>query len=152
MIHVISLFAIAPDPEIEDNFSRELRIGGEWHRRARLIAPDLVAADLLRHQGGPLYVCHDIWTNAAAYSRASKSRDVQQLFLERRRMAIDAHEMGPFSAPGLGESKKVLEFRHLQNSAFTLDAKALCSFAAPNSNPRHSRRYLGAKKGDGTNA
>jgi hypothetical protein len=110
MLHVVTLFAINPDAE--DDFTRSLRINGDWHTLARRIAPDLVAADLLRHQLSPLFVCIDFWTTPAAYHNACQSPAVQQLLHNRRKRAVDSFELGAFSFPAVRESPLDIEFRH----------------------------------------
>jgi hypothetical protein len=103
MLHVVTLFTIKPD--FEDAFARSLRIGGDWHRLARSIAPNLVTADLLRHQLAPLFVCIDFWTSSEAYHAACNSQAVRYLLLERRRMAASSFELGAFSFPAMRESR-----------------------------------------------
>ena len=103
MLHVVTLFAINPDAE--DAFTRSLRINGDWHTLARRIAPDLVAADLLRHQLSPLFVCIDFWTTPAAYHLACQSPAFRQLMHDRRNRAVHSFELGAFSFPTLRESR-----------------------------------------------
>jgi hypothetical protein len=103
MLHVVTLFVVNQDAE--DTFSRSLRINGDWHSLARAIAPDLVAADLLRHQLSPLFVCIDFWTSSEAYHVARNSDAVRYLLRERRRMAVSSFELGAFSFPVLRESR-----------------------------------------------
>lgn len=64
MFHFITLFAVAP--EAEDDFVRRLGTDGGWLEQARRAAPDLVAADLLRHQSKSLFLSHDIWATPDA--------------------------------------------------------------------------------------
>lgn len=102
MFHFVTLFTVAA--EAEDDFVRDLRDGGAWHKQARRLAPTLVAADLLRHQSRPLFLCHDIWTTREAYSSACRSEAVRQLLDARKHMAADHFEIGAFTFPHLGET------------------------------------------------
>ena len=77
MFHFVTFFTVAP--EAEEAFVRELRMGGTWLAQARRVAPELVAADLLRHQCQQLFLCHDIWVTPEAYARACSSHAVRQL-------------------------------------------------------------------------
>ena len=101
MFHFITFFTVAP--EAEDAFVRELRMGGSWLNQARRIAPDLVAADLLRHQSRPMFLCHDIWVTPEAYAHACGSPAVRELLHARKRMAVDSFEIGAFTFPALKE-------------------------------------------------
>ncbi len=74
MLHVITLFTV---PDHEDAFVRSLRMNSDWQTLARLMAPDLIAADLLGHQLSPLYVCHDFWTTPEAHFRGLHSPTVE---------------------------------------------------------------------------
>ncbi len=109
MLHVVTLFSIDANPDAENAFVRSLRVGGDWHTLARRVAPELVAADLLRHRLWPLFLCHDFWTSAEAYRRACQSPAVQLLLLVRRQMAEACFDLGPFSFPALGESQTCSE-------------------------------------------
>lgn len=102
MFHFVTLFTVGP--EAEEAFVRELRMGGAWLAQARRIAPNLVAADLLRHQGRPMFLCHDIWTTPEAYARACSSPAVRELLHARKQMAADFFEIGAFTFPALKET------------------------------------------------
>lgn len=102
MFHFVTLFTVAA--EAEDDFVRGLRMGGPWIEQARRVAPALVAADLLRHQRRPMFLCHDIWTTPEAYSRACGSEAVRQLLNARKQMAADYFEIGAFTFPALKET------------------------------------------------
>jgi hypothetical protein len=102
MFHFVTFFTVAP--EAEEAFVRGLRMGGAWFAQARRVAPALVAADLLRHKRRPLFLCHDIWTTPEAYSCASGSPAVSQLFDARKQMAADYFEIGAFTFPALKET------------------------------------------------
>ena len=99
MFHFVTLFTVAA--EAEEDFVRGLGMGGTWLERARQVAPALVAADLLRHQRRPMFLCHDIWTTPEAYSRACGSQAVRQLLSARKQMAADYFEIGAFTFPAL---------------------------------------------------
>ncbi len=79
-------------------------MGGAWLGQARHVAPNLVAADLLRHQVRPMFLCHDIWTTPEAYSRACGSQAVRQLLNARKRMTGHYLEIGAFKFPALKET------------------------------------------------
>ena len=102
MFHFVTLFTVAP--EAEDAFARGLRMGGAWLAQARRVAPTLVAADLLRHQHRPMFLCHDIWTTPEAYACACGSPAVSQLFEARKQMAVDYFEIGAFAFPTVKET------------------------------------------------
>ena len=102
MFHYVTFFTVAP--EAEDAFVRELRMGGSWLANARRVAPDLVAADLLRHQRRPMFLCHDIWTTPEAYAHACGSPAVRELLDLRKQMAADSFEIGAFAFPTLKEA------------------------------------------------
>jgi hypothetical protein len=102
MFHFVTFFTVAP--EAEEAFVRELRMGGTWLREARRVAPALVAADLLRHQGRPMFLCHDIWTTPEAYACACSSQAVRQLLDARKQMTADSFEIGAFTFPALKEA------------------------------------------------
>ena len=101
MFHFITLFAVAP--EAEEAFVRRLGTDGVWLEQARRAAPALVAADLLRHQSKSLFLSHDIWTTPEAYSFARGSEAVQQLLIDRNKMAVASFEIGAFTFPALKE-------------------------------------------------
>ncbi len=101
MFHFITLFAVAP--EAEEAFVRRLGMGSTWLNQARRIAPDLVAADLLRHQHRPMFLCHDIWTTPEAYAHACGSEAVRNLLDARKRIAANYFEVGAFTFPSLKE-------------------------------------------------
>ncbi len=101
MFHFVTFFTVAP--EAEDAFVRALRMDGAWLNRARRVAPDLVAADLLRHQSRPMFLCHDIWTTPEAYAHACGSPAVRELIHARKQMADDSFELGAFAFPTLKE-------------------------------------------------
>jgi hypothetical protein len=102
MFHFVTFFTVAP--EAEEAFVRELRMGGTWLAQARRVAPALVAADLLRHQRRPMFLCHDIWTTSEAYARARGSEAVRQLLDARKQMAADYCEIGAFTFPTIKET------------------------------------------------
>jgi hypothetical protein len=102
MFHFVTLFTVAP--EAEEAFVRELRMGGTWLAQARRVAPELVAADLLRHQRRPMFLCHDIWVTHEAYACACSNQAVRQLFDARKQMAADFLEIGAFTFPTLKET------------------------------------------------
>jgi hypothetical protein len=102
MFHFVTFFTVAP--KTEEAFVRELRMGGTWLQQARRVAPELVAADLLRHQRRPMFLCHDIWTTPDAYARACDSEAVRQLLDARKQMAADYFEIGAFTFPALKEA------------------------------------------------
>lgn len=102
MFHFVTLFTVVP--EAEEAFVRELRMGGTWLRQARRVAPALVAADLLRHQHRPMFLCHDIWVTPEAYACACGSQAVRQLLDARKQMAADSFEIGAFTFPTLKET------------------------------------------------
>jgi hypothetical protein len=102
MFHFVTLFTVAA--EAEEAFVRGLRMGGPWLEQARRVAPALVAADLLRHQRRPMFLCHDIWTTPEAYSRACGSEAVRRLLNARKEMADDSFEIGAFTFPTLKEA------------------------------------------------
>lgn len=104
MFHFVTFFTVAP--EVEEAFVRALRMGGTWLNQARRIAPALVAADLLRHQRRPMFLCHDIWTTSEAYAHACGSEAVRQLFDARKQMAADSFEIGAFTFPALKETAR----------------------------------------------
>ena len=79
-------------------------MGGAWLAQARRVAPTLVAADLLRHQHRPMFLCHDIWTTPEAYACACGSPAVSQLFEARKQMAVDYFEIGAFAFPTVKET------------------------------------------------
>ena len=102
MFHFVTFFTVAP--EAEEAFVRELRMGGTWLAQARRVAPALVAADLLRHQRRPIFLCHDIWVTPEAYACACSSQAVRQLLDARKQMAADSFEIGAFTFPTLNET------------------------------------------------
>ena len=79
-------------------------MGGAWLNQARRVAPALVAADLLRHQRRPMFLCHDIWVTPEAYACACGSQAVRQLLDARKQMAADSFEIGAFTFPTLKET------------------------------------------------
>lgn len=99
MFHFVTLFTV--NAEAEEAFVRGLRMGGAWLNQARRVAPALVAADLLRHQRRPMFLCHDIWVTPEAYARACGSQAVRQLLDARKQMAADSFEIGAFTFPAL---------------------------------------------------
>ncbi|MGA8672002.1 MAG: hypothetical protein WB679_19140 [Terracidiphilus sp.] len=101
MFHFVTFFTVAP--EAQEAFVRELRMGGAWLQQARRVAPALVAADLLRHQHRPMFLCHDIWVTPEAYACACSSNAVRQLLDTRKQMAADSFEIGAFTFPALKE-------------------------------------------------
>lgn len=105
MFHYVTFFTVAP--EAEEDFVRALRMGGTWLNQARRVAPELVAADLLRHQRRPMFLCHDIWTTPEAYACAWSSQAVRQLFDARKQMATDSLELGAFMFPALGDHNRL---------------------------------------------
>lgn len=102
MFHYVTFFTVAP--ESEEAFVRELRMGGAWLNQARRVAPALVAADLLRHQSRPMFLCHDIWVTPEAYVHACRSPAVRELLHARKQMAVDSIEIGAFAFPPLRET------------------------------------------------
>jgi hypothetical protein len=102
MFHFVTFFTVTP--EAEETFVRELRMGGAWLNQARRLAPALVAADLLRHQRRPMFLCHDIWVTPDAYTCACGSHAVRQLLDARKQMAADSFEIGAFTFPALKET------------------------------------------------
>lgn len=102
MFHFITLFTVAVNAE--DDFVRQLGIGGTWYEQARRVAPALVGADLLRHQRQPMFLCHDIWTTPEAYAHARGNQAVQKLFDTRKQMSAYCFEIGPFAFPALKET------------------------------------------------
>lgn len=102
MFHYVTFFTVTP--EAEEDFVRALRMGGSWLNQARRVAPALVAADLLRHQHRPVFLCHDIWVTPEAYARACGSEAVRQLLDARKQMAADSFELGAFTFPTIKEA------------------------------------------------
>jgi hypothetical protein len=102
MFHFVTLFTVTA--EAEETFVRRLGMGGPWLEQARRVAPALVAADLLRHQRRPMFLCHDIWTTPEAYSRACGNQAVRRLLNARKQMAADSFEIGAFTFPALRET------------------------------------------------
>lgn len=102
MFHFVTLFTVAA--EAEEDFVRGLGMGGSWLERARRVAPALVAADLLRHQRRPTFLCHDIWTTPEDYAQACGSEAVRQLLDNRKQMVADYLEIGAFTFPALKEN------------------------------------------------
>ena len=102
MFHFVTLFTVPA--ETEDDFVRRLGMGGTWLNQARRVAPALVAADLLRHQRRPMFLCHDIWTTPEAYAHACGSEAVRQLLNTRKQMADDSFELGAFEFPRMKEN------------------------------------------------
>jgi hypothetical protein len=102
MFHFITLFAVAP--EAEDEFVRRLGTGGAWLEQARRAAPDLVAADLLRHQSKSLFLSHDIWATPESYTRTRDNEAIRQLLNARKQMAVASFEIGAFAFPALKET------------------------------------------------
>lgn len=106
LLHVYTLIS-NDNPAAEQRFIRSLCVDGEWQSRARSIAPELIATELLRQQEvvpAPLYLCMDHWTSAEAYHQAFRSRTVQQLFRLRRELVSSCLELGTFAFPSLTES------------------------------------------------
>ena len=101
MLHVVTLFSVSA--KAEDAFVRSLRMGGDFHTLARRLIPEFIAADLLRHHHGPLFLCLDFWTTPEAYRRACLSPAIQNLFLLRRQMADSSFELSAFSFPAVKE-------------------------------------------------
>ena len=97
MLHVFTLFTL--NPATEQAFVRALRIGGDWYARAKRTTPHFIAADLLRHQDFPLFVCIDFWTTPGAYSASAHLPEVRELMRDRIQMSVHALELGTFSFP-----------------------------------------------------
>ena len=107
-IHVATLYSV--QPEAADAFVRAIRIGGDWQRVARRVAPDLVASDLLQHQSSPspVYLCIDFWVSRERYLRARHSPVYEPLFQLRHDMAAATVELGVFAFPVSAETDVVL--------------------------------------------
>lgn len=83
MLHVFTLFSVPS--ETAGTFIRSIRIGGEWHARARRLAPDRVATDLPEHRASStpflcnsprLYTALDLWTSPEGHCRACRSAEL----------------------------------------------------------------------------
>jgi hypothetical protein len=105
LLHVYHLFTIH-DAHAADRFVRSLRLGGDWQRRARAIAPELIGTDLLRQQNAAadfLYLCLDLWSSAESYHGSLRLPGVQQLFNERRELVSSSFELGAFAFPPMSK-------------------------------------------------
>ena len=96
-IHVATLYSV--QAEAADAFVRSVRVGGDWQRVARRVAPDLVASDLLQHQStpSPVFLCIDFWVSRERYLRVRESPVYEPLFSMRNQMAVAAIELGVFA-------------------------------------------------------
>lgn len=103
-VHVVTLYSV--QPEAADAFVRSIRSGGEWHRIARRVAPNLVASDLLQQQGSPspMFLCIDFWVSQDKYLRIRESSVYDTLFRLRHQLASAAIELGVFNFPAPIES------------------------------------------------
>jgi hypothetical protein len=99
-IHVAALYSV--QPEAADAFIRSIRIGGDWQRVARRVAPDFVASDLLLHQSSlsPVFMCIDFWVTRERYQRVRESPLYEPLFSMHNQMAAATIELGVFAFPG----------------------------------------------------
>jgi hypothetical protein len=97
-VHVATLYSVRP--EVAENFIYFVR-AGHWHRVARLVAPDLIAYDLLQHQSSPtpLFLCIDFWASREKYLRARESGVYHHLLNMRNRLAAATIDLGAFMFP-----------------------------------------------------
>ena len=102
-INVATLYSVRP--EAADAFVRSIRVGGDWHRVSRRVAPDLVGSELLLHQSSPspVFLCIDFWVSRERYLRARDSPVYGPLFQLRHDMAAATIELGVFSFPAPAE-------------------------------------------------
>jgi hypothetical protein len=102
-IHVATLYSV--QPEVADAFVRSIRVGGDWHRISRRVAPDLVGSELLLHQSSPspVFLCIDFWVSRERYLRARDSPVYEPLFQLRHDMAAATIELGVFAFPDHAE-------------------------------------------------
>ena len=102
-IHVATLYSV--QPEAVDAFVRSIRVGGDWHRVSRRVAPDLVGSELLLHQSSPspVFLCVDFWVSLERYLRARDSEVYEPLFQLRHDMAAATIELGVFAFPAPAE-------------------------------------------------
>ena len=102
-IHVATLYSV--QPEAADAFVRSIRVGGDWHRVSRRVAPDLVGSELLLHQSSPspVFLCIDFWVSRERYLRARDSVVYEPLFQLRHDMAAATIELGVFAFPAPAE-------------------------------------------------
>jgi hypothetical protein len=107
-IHFATLYKV--QAEATDAFVRSIRAGGDWHRVARSVAPDLVSSDLLQHQSSssPVFLCIDFWVSREKYQLVRESAVYQPLFQLRHDMAATTIELGAFEFPLLAETDAVL--------------------------------------------
>jgi hypothetical protein len=107
-VHVVTLYSV--HAEAADNFVLSIRSGGDWHRIARRVAPDLVASDLLQHQSSPtpVFLCIDFWVSREMYLRVRESAVYESLFNLRNQLAQSSIQLGEFAFPARHESDTVL--------------------------------------------
>jgi hypothetical protein len=107
-IHAATLYTV--HAEAADAFVRSVRAGGDWHRLARRVSPDLVASDLPLHQSSPspLFLCIDFWVSRERYQRERKSPVYEPLFSMRHQMAAATIELGVFAFTAPAEKNMVL--------------------------------------------
>lgn len=107
-VHVATLYSV--HAEAADTFVRSIRNGGDWHRVARRVAPDLVASDLLQHQSSPtpVFLCIDFWVSREKYLRVRDSAVYESLFSLRNQLAQASIQLGEFAFPARDESETVL--------------------------------------------
>ena|ERR1017187_396123 len=107
-VHVATLYQV--NAEAVDAFVREIRVGGDWHRVARRVAPDLIASDLLQHKSSPspVFLCIDFWVSREKYQRVRESPAYERLFNLRHQMAEATIELGAFAFPAPTETAAVL--------------------------------------------
>jgi len=114
-VHVATLYSVRP--ECADRFIQSIRAGGDFHRAARCLAPDLIAFDLLQHQSSPtpLFLCIDFWASKEKYLRARNSAVYDYLLSLRNQLAAATIEFGAFMFPPPAEmgtqTPKSVDFR-----------------------------------------
>jgi hypothetical protein len=107
-IHVATLYSVRA--EAAENFIRSIRVGGDWQRVARRVAPDLVASDLLQNQSSPspLFLCIDFWASREKYLRVRDSEVYDPLFSLRDQLAAATIDLGVYMFPSPAESDAVV--------------------------------------------
>ena len=107
-VHVATLYSVQAGAA--DAFVRSVRGGGDWHRVARRVAPDLIASDLLQHQSSPspVFLCIDFWASRERFQQVRESPVYEPLFRMRNQMTVAAIELGVFAFAPSAETDMVL--------------------------------------------
>ena len=103
-VHVATLYSVRAETAYK--FMRSIRAGGDRHKIARRVAPDLITSDFLQHQSSPspVFLCIDFWVSKERYTQVRESEVYESLLGLRNQMASAATELGVFTFPNFAES------------------------------------------------